>query len=280
MFLGYNTNGMAHHELLDAVELLAALGYRGVAVTIDHTALPPYAPDARERIEALGQRLTRLEMRSVIETGARYLLDPREKHEPTLVSPDPEGRARRIAFYRYAIDTAAALGSDCVSIWSGRLHEGVTPIAAMDWLAEGLDQVLDYAAQREVAIGLEPEPGMLVDGMDAWQRLLQHERICRPPLGLTLDLGHLHCQCEPIAVTIDRWREWLVNVHIEDMCRGVHEHLMFGEGEIEFPAVLRALAASGYSKGVYVELSRHSHMAPEAARRAIEFLGPLMNTEN
>jgi sugar phosphate isomerase/epimerase len=56
------------------------------------------------------------------------------------------------------------------------------------------------------------------------------------------------------------------------MRRGVHEHLMFGEGEIDFPPVLEALAAAGYSGGVYVELSRHSHQAPDAARQAWEFL--------
>ena len=41
MLLGYNTNGLAHHDLFDAVELLADIGYRSVAITIDHTALPP-----------------------------------------------------------------------------------------------------------------------------------------------------------------------------------------------------------------------------------------------
>ncbi|MGW4149959.1 sugar phosphate isomerase/epimerase, partial [Streptomyces albogriseolus] len=30
---------------------------------------------------------------------------------------------------------------------------------------------------------------------------------------------------------------------IEDMRRGVHEHLPFGDGEIDFPPVLAALAA-------------------------------------
>ena len=43
MFLGYNTNGLAHHDLFDAVELLAEIGYRSVAITIDHGALPPTA---------------------------------------------------------------------------------------------------------------------------------------------------------------------------------------------------------------------------------------------
>jgi sugar phosphate isomerase/epimerase len=61
------------------------------------------------------------------------------------------------------------------------------------------------------------------------------------------------------------------------MRAGVHEHLMFGEGEIDFPPVLAALAEEGYAGGVHVELSRHSHMAPEAARRAFQFLSPLMH---
>ena len=76
----------------------------------------------------------------------------------------------------------------------------------------------------------------------------------------------------PIADVIRRWAPRLVNVHIEDMRRGVHEHLMFGEGEIDFPPVLQALAEVGYTGGVYVELSRHSHEGPEAARRAFRFL--------
>ena len=52
---------------------------------------------------------------------------------------------------------------------------------------------------------------------------------------------------------------------------------MFGEGEIDFPPVLQALADVGYTGGVYVELSRHSHEGPEAARRAMEFLATKMS---
>ena len=72
MFLGYNTNGLAHHDLFDAVELLAEIGYRGVAITIDHNALPPYGNHTGQRIARLRRLLERLDMRSVIETGARF----------------------------------------------------------------------------------------------------------------------------------------------------------------------------------------------------------------
>jgi L-ribulose-5-phosphate 3-epimerase len=276
MLLGYNTNGLTNHHLFDAVRLLADIGYHSVAITIDHAALPPYAANGRQRVRRLRHLLEQLGMRSVIETGARFLLDPREKHEPTLITSDAAGRARRVEFYKYAIDCAAELGSDCVSLWSGRLREDVPPAQALDWLVAGLHQVLDYAAARSVAIGFEPEPGMLIDSMRGYEDLLA--RISRPELCLTLDIGHLHCQGEvPIAEAVCRWAPGLINVHIEDMRAGVHEHLMFGEGEIDFPPVLHALAAAGYQGGVHVELSRHSHEAPAAARRALEFLRGIAN---
>ena len=58
--------------------------------------------------------------------------------------------------------------------------------------------------------------------------------------------------------------------------RGVHEHLMFGEGTMDFPPMIQALDAVGYQGGLHVELSRHSHMAVEAVRRSAAFLAPLL----
>jgi len=275
MLLGYNTNGLAHHDLFDAVELLADIGYRSVAITIDHGALPPRAAEERQTVQRLRRLLDERQMRSVIETGARFLLDPRVKHEPTLISPGQSNRHRRIDFYKYAIDTAASLGSDCVSLWSGRLPAGVPNSVAMRWLVEGLQDALAYAAARHVTIGFEPEPGMLIDRLARWEELVAQpgmEDLC-----LTLDVGHLHCQGEgPIEAVIHRWAPRLVNVHIEDMRAGVHEHLMFGEGEIDFPPVLRALRSAGYVGGVHVELSRHSHEGPSAAQKAYDFLAGVL----
>ncbi|HMF14461.1 MAG TPA: TIM barrel protein, partial [Gemmataceae bacterium] len=53
---------------------------------------------------------------------------------------------------------------------------------------------------------------------------------------------------------------------------GLHDHLMFGDGEIDFGPVLRTLQEIGYDGGVHVELSRHGHEAVNTARRALEFL--------
>ena len=274
MRLGYNTNGLAHHSLPSAIRLLASLGYESVAITIDHYALNPYAADFEQQLHATKELLTELKMRSVIETGARYLLDPTHKHLPTLVSSKEKGRPQRVEFLRHAVDIASFLGSDCVSLWSGVLAKGDSPEDGFRRLLEGLQIVLDYADRKGVMLGFEPEPGMLIDTMDSFARLV--EQMGSPQLGLTLDIGHLHCLEEPITENILRWSSRLVNVHLEDMRVGVHEHLMFGEGEIDFAATLAALQQIEYDGGVHIELSRHSHCGPDVARRSMAFLRPLL----
>jgi L-ribulose-5-phosphate 3-epimerase len=279
MHLGYNTNGLAHHSLPAAIELLASLGYRSVAITLDNACLNPFDSDYARSLHDASVLLTKHDMRSVIETGARYLLDASRKHEPTLVSDPEGGQPLRIEFLCRAIDAAAALGSDCVSLWSGAVRDEAPRAEALERLWSGLGAVLNYADHIGVTIGFEPEPGMLVDTMAAYADLINH--VDSPRLGLTLDVGHLHCQGElPIADVIREWGRRLVNVHIEDMCAGVHEHLMFGEGEMDFPPIIAALAEIGYDGGVHVELSRHSHEGPAAAKRAFQFLNPLIAVSN
>jgi sugar phosphate isomerase/epimerase len=274
MLLGYNTNGFAHHRLEDALTILARLGYRSVALTLDHQALNPYEPDLPCRVAALRSLLEKLQLRCVVETGARFLLDPWHKHQPTLISPEPEQCERRLDFLRRCVDIGHELGADAVSFWSGRAIDDAAPAALMTRLVEGCRRLCDAAAARQVRLAFEPEPGMFIDTMARFEQLNQH--VAHPAFGLTIDIGHLHCQGEtPIGDHLRHWRERLWNVHIEDMRRGIHEHLMFGEGEIEFSPVLRTLRDIGYGGGVHVELSRHSHDAVEAARQALAFLGPL-----
>jgi sugar phosphate isomerase/epimerase len=271
MLLGYNTNGFAHHNLVEAIDVLAEIGYQSVAITLDHHTLNPYSAELTEELSRVSARLARHGMRSVIETGARFLLDPRTKHEPTLMTADPDVRQKRIGFLRHAVEIAAALGSDCVSLWSGILRDDISEEAAFARLAEGLRPVIQHANTFGVLLGFEPEPGMFIDTMDRYAQLVDLvEETC---LQLTLDIGHLHCQGEtPIADQIHRWRDRIVNVHLEDMKAGCHEHLMFGEGEMDFGPILTAFREIDYRSGLHVELSRHSHEAPEAARQAHRFL--------
>ncbi|MFB9687595.1 sugar phosphate isomerase/epimerase family protein, partial [Amycolatopsis plumensis] len=126
------------------------------------------------------------------------------------------------------------------------------------------------AAVPDVQREPEPEPGMLVEDLDGYFELSR--RLGDPArFGLTLDIGHCRCN-EPASVPdcVRRALPRLVNVQIDDMRRGTHEHLEFGKGEIDFPPVLAALEP--YPGLVAVELPRDSHAAPRIARESLEFL--------
>ena len=271
MRLGYNTNGTTGHRWEQAIEIMAEIGYRSVAITVDHACLDPYSPGLSGELKRMHQTLDRFGMTSVIETGARFLLDPRQKHEPTLVSGSAEGREIRLDFLKRCVDLAKELNSDAVSFWSGIVRDRGSTEEVFRRLSDGCRQLIDYAAPRGVPLAFEPEPGMFVQSFDDYRRLLT--LVDGPGFGLTVDLGHVHClEARPIAEYLIEWKDRIVTIHIEDMCRGVHDHLRFGEGTIDFPPVFKTLKAIGYAGSLNVELSRHSHMAPEVMRESYEFL--------
>jgi L-ribulose-5-phosphate 3-epimerase len=272
MFLGYNTNGFAHHRLEDAIEIIAESGYRGVALTLDVHHLDPFDEEQLlDHTKYVFNDLRANKLRCVIETGARFLLNPREKHQPTLISPEADGRYCRFAFLEECLSIASNLDADTVSFWSGTATDDATPRRLMSRLADGCKRLADHAAERNVRLAFEPEPGMFIDTMDKFAEL--HAKVNHPAFGLTVDVGHLVCNGElPVSKFLADWKHVLWNVHIEDMRAGVHDHVMFGEGEVDFADVFSGLRAAEYAGGVYVELSRHSHDAVNTARKAKAFL--------
>ncbi|MFG3659477.1 sugar phosphate isomerase/epimerase family protein [Streptomyces sp. NPDC047706] len=269
---GYGTNGLADLRLDDALALLADLGYDGVGLTLDHMHLDPLVPDLPARTRQVARRLGELGLGVTVETGARYVLDARRKHGPSLLDREPDDRARRVALLLRAVRVAADLGAHAVHCFSGILPPGTDEDTAWRRLADSLAPVLDAAAAAGVPLAVEPEPGHLLATLDDFHRL---RRTLGDPghLGLTLDIGH--CQClEPLppADCVRAAGPWLRHVQVEDMRRGVHEHLPFGEGEIDFPPVLAALAATGYQGLTVVELPRHSHAGPHHAELSLPFL--------
>lgn len=270
--LGYNTNGFAHHRVEDACAILSAIGYRSVALTVERDVMDLDSPTGVEQAAGrLRSLLSRYGLRSTIETGSRFYLDPRKKHQPTLLSGDPTGRAARISFLMACVELASQIGAESVSLWSGAADDAAGEDVQQQRLQAGLRKVLEVARKESVRLSFEPEPGHFIDTMSKFERL--HGQLSDPMFGLTLDVGHIHCLGDGDAAGhIRRWRGKLWNVHIEDMRCGVHEHLMFGEGEMEFGPIFAALREIAYAGPLHVELSRHSHDAVEAARKSFYFL--------
>jgi len=265
----YNTNGLAHHRLEDALRLVADLGYAGLAITPDVGQLDPQRT-SRGEIEGVRRLAEQLGLALSVETGARFLLDPRRKHYPTLLEEAPEARRVRLDFLRWAVDLGERLGAEAVSFWSGAGPAGAVEEALWTRLVDGTRALLEHASERGVSLGFEPEPGMFVErpgGFDELRRRLGNDG---DRLGLTLDVGHCLCTDDlPVPDVVERYAGDLVQVQLDDIRDGVHEHRMFGEGDLDLGGVLAALVEVGYAGLAQVELSRDAHRGAWAAETAI-----------
>jgi sugar phosphate isomerase/epimerase len=268
--LGYNTNGFANHSLLSAIDIIGRLGYQSIAITIDHHALNPWDQNFKAQLAQVKERLKKYDLASVVETGARFLLNPEIKHEPTLISPEQNQRDIRIKFIEKCLEIASFLGSNAVSIWSGQKKEVVSDQNAWEWLISGCREVSEKACEHGVFIAFEPEPGMFVENLAqyAWLK----EKTDHDCFKLTLDLGHALITENSVSKAICDYKNDIVNIHLEDMKKDKHDHLFFGKGEMDFQKIFRGLKKINYSGQVNIELSRHSHNSVKTAKRAKQFL--------
>ncbi len=275
MLLGYNTNGLAHHSLSAAIDLIADIGYGAIAITLDHATLNPFDADIDQQVTRCAEQLTERSLVPVIETGARYLLDSRKKHWPTLVAVAHDDRSFRADLISRSLRIAGGLGSRVVSFWSGVADDKADRATCIDRLVGALPPLIDQAASRGIVLAFEPEPGMAIATLaDFWELLeaLVAAKVETDFLKLTLDTVHLHCQGEgSIADRICAWSPFIANVHLADAPPDEHDHRMFGEGTIDFVPVLAELRKLD-DVPICVELSRHSHNGPMAVQQAFDFL--------
>ena len=266
----YNTNGCNNHRLHDAIDLIAEAGYNGIALTLDWQHLDPFAEDWQQQTEKLKEKLDALGLSSVIETGARYLLDPREKHEPTFLNPQQIGRARRLTFLKRAVDIAAILEAEAVSFWAGVKQEQVSDHDAHTYLKTGVNALSAYAEIKKVTLALEPEPGMLIETLADLDQLNKELDI---PIPLALDVGHVWVtdEMEP-AEAVKKYAKNSATAAIEGMNKGVHIHLPVTDGDMDVPKIVAAFKQQNYDKLICVELSRESHRAHKAIFESIAAL--------
>lgn len=277
--LGYNTNGLAHHRVLDALELVHELGYEALSITPDVGQLDPARLD-RDEVARVRARAEELGMELTLESGARYLLDPARKHGPNLLDADAAARARRLELLFKHVDLAAELGAGVLSVWAGVAPGGVTGdgggaahAALWDRLCDGLAQLLARARAQGVELSFEPEPGMFLERPAGYAELVRRLGSAGDALGMTLDVGHCVVTGDlPVPDVIRAYAPRLFVVQLDDCRRGEHVHRMFGEGELDLPGTLAALLEVGYDGVAAVELARDSHRGPQAAREAMERL--------
>ncbi len=274
MKLSFSTNAFVRHSVYEAVEKIAAAGYRSLEVLADvpHLYADAISAEDLRRLKALLQRKG-LQVANVnANTAAGYyqreFWEP--LFEPSLAHPDPDRRRWRINYTRKCIHMARMLDAPCVSITSGRMVPGILPERSMDLLRQSLQEIAVYARECGVRLGMEYEPGLLVECYEDLMALLHDLQL--PELGANLDLGHSHVLGEDPETVIGGLASRIFHIHLEDIRARKHYHLIPGTGDMDFQSLFQILKANGYSGFITVELYTYPQMPEEAAIKSLTYL--------
>jgi sugar phosphate isomerase/epimerase len=273
MIFGYSTNAFVKFSLIDALEKIAALGFQGAEIMCDqpHLYPPEYGePELAQVKQTLAQHqlnVTNLNSFTLFAVGDTYL--------PSWIEPEKERRDIRIQHTLDCLKVANYLDCRNISVPPGGPLEKVSRQQAFRFLYEGLEQVMPLAEELNVKILIEPEPDLLMEKTAEFKPFIKE--IQSPLVGLNFDIGHFYCAGEDPAAAFEELFRWVGHVHIEDIAPNrKHNHLIAGQGAIDFESVFSAMARMGYSGDISLELYPYVDMPEQAGRESLALLKPLM----
>ncbi len=278
MNLAFSTNAYTAYPVAEAVARIAAAGYGGVELLADVPHLYPCSltesglAELTAVLDAWGLAVANINANTAMGYYGRPFWEP--LFEPSLANPDETARKWRIEYSKRCLDLAAILGCRNVSLTSGRVVPGSSPDKALELLQGSLETVLAHAERVGVRVGIEYEPGLLVERCEELLQLM--EAMASPFLGANLDLGHSHVLGEDPETVIASLSPRIYNIHLEDIRGRKHYHLIPGQGDMDFPNLMQILKKYAYDGFLTVELYTFPHEPDEAARQAFRYLEKLL----
>ncbi|MBI1910765.1 MAG: sugar phosphate isomerase/epimerase [Deltaproteobacteria bacterium] len=277
MKLSFSTNAFIRHSVVEAVEKIAAIGYQGVELLADiphlyiHELRDEDIRDLKNVLSRTGIRVSNINSNTVRGYCEKETWNP--FFEPVLSSPDPGIRKWRIEYTKRCIDLALNLNCPNISLTSGPIMPESTPEESLFFFKESLREISRYAQSKNIKVGIEYEPGLLIEYCVELAILL--EEIGSTALGANLDLGHSHLLGEDPEVVIKTLSGKIFHIHLEDIRDRVHHHLIPGLGDMDFVSLFSLMEKYSYKGFVTVELYTYPEQPEEAASQAFNYLNNL-----
>lgn len=168
---------------------------------------------------------------------------------------DPEIRRNGLAYIRYLVDLAAAIGAPVIA---GPAYSAVgkTRLLSADereqqrrLAVESLKQSADYAAEKGVRIAVEPLNRFETDLVNTTEQALELiDRIDNDSVGLLLDTFHMNVEEKSHGDAIRLAGERLIHFHSCENDRGTP-----GTGHVPWDEVFEALDDVGYAGQLVIE---------------------------
>ena len=253
MQVGYTTWGMPKVPVDQALSFLHDQGFDAVEITV----LPNYTT-AVDGLDAV-------ERRRIKGLCDRYgLAMPAVAAHRSLLEEDPDAHRENMRLLKRAVDLCAewsnGRGAPVLDTVMGGAPEDWE--TRRDFIFERVGVLVDYAAARNVVIGMEAHVGCALDTAEKSVQLV--ETMDSPHLGLNFDISHFDVLGMPIEEAVRLMAPHAVHTHVKDQRGRVpdFEFLVPGEGDFDFTAYLRAMHAAGYEGSITAEVSNMVQKKP------------------
>ena len=244
------------HDTSDALLRLKDVGFRYLDLAIDYLDYPGSplsSPDWKDWAKSLAKLA---EKNGVSYTHAHA----------------PGGASSRNEYMMRSFELCEILGIKYMVVHPISRHRDKSPIEEEEFLKLNLEftpPLLELAKKHGVTILSEN----LLWGASIDPRIISKlvERMDSAYLGWCYDIGHANCQEVDVCIIDQKDIITPLSLHLQDNNGIFHkdEHLIPGDGNINWERFLKALAKSGYKGDFVLEAHHQSREAPDDQRDAI-----------
>jgi sugar phosphate isomerase/epimerase len=271
MKLAFSSNAFKKFSLEQCIPLISQIGYSGIEILCDVPhAYPPKDLDVIKIRSLLSKN--NLEI-SNLNSFTLYAI--RDTYHPSWVEDISSLRHIRFEHTKNCIELARRLGCKFVST------EGGGPLLKKSYQSlrrrfkKEMNALSRYAEDQGIKVLIEPEPGLLLESSRDFLSFIKG--IESEYIRLNFDIAHFYCAGEDPAEMVHRLSDFIEHFHLSDIATTrIHNHLIPGEGSIDFKSVFRAIVEFGYKGYVTVELYPYQNNPVFAGARAFEFLRGLL----
>ena len=241
------------YDAKKAIARLAALGYEGIDMGFDYWVYDETSPFVQDDYL----------------DWARDLKAYAQKKGVSFTHAHAPGNAGSSSWVSRSIEAAAALGAHYLVVHPIEQNENGEPLDKRDFLlvnAEAIKTLLPKAQACGVVLLSENILGSVSSDPRTIAALVQ--KVHSDWFGWCFDTGHAHCTgFEPQV--LEKCAVTPLSVHLQDNHSKDDEHLIPGDGTIDWDQQIAALRDCGYVGDCVLEAHHQSLEAPDEARDAI-----------
>jgi sugar phosphate isomerase/epimerase len=272
MKLGFSSNAFKRFSLERCIQLISKIGYSAIEILCDLPhAYPPKEQDVTKTRELLSKH--NLEISNL---NAFTLYGIKDTYHPSWIEDVSELRQIRFEHTKNCMELANELGCRNISTEAGGPLDTKTnsPIMLKRRFAREMNKLSRFAEDQEIKVLIEPEPGLILETSKDFLSFIK--KIESEYIRLNFDIAHFYCVREDPAEVIYRLSDYIEHFHLSDIALNrIHNHLIPGEGAINFKSVFKAIVDLGYKGFITVELYPYQNNPVYAATKAFEFLQSL-----